>query len=131
MTQIVTMSQVGQLRMVKAQGTLQITTKSGDIFVQKSAMVTLRQHECTRLILCFSGDCGAYGRYNLSAGGWSIGGMKKLKSKHKKGRSILLCNDIDDCYVKSIQLSFEITTETDFGAAFTAMLPIAWKESVE
>ena len=117
--------------MVKAQGTIRITTKSGDMFLQKTATLSLHQHKRTGLVLGFRAECGAFGRYNLSSGGWSIGGIKKLKSNHKKGRSVLFCNDKADCYVQSIQLSFEITNEIDSGAAFTAMLPIAWKESVE
>ena len=125
------MSQLSQLRMVKAEGTLRISTKSNDMFLQKNAMITLRQFKKKELVLCFSADCGARGKYNLSGGGWSIGAIKKLKSNNKRGRSVLLCNDKADYYVKSIQLSFEITNETDYGAAFTAMLPIVWKESVE
>ena len=125
------MSQDSLLRMVKAQGTLRISTKTGDMFLQKSAMVTLRQQKCSGLVLCFSADCGARGKYNLSDEGWSISAIKKLKSNNKKGRSILLYNNKADCYVKSIQLSFEITNETDHGAAFTALLTLGWNETVE
>ena len=113
-------------RMVKAQGTLRLTTQRGDVFVQKNAMVTLR-HATGKWGLAFRTDSGAFGNFDLSSEEWRLCAIKKLKSNNKKGRSILLENTSADSYIKSIQLSFEITDESDSGAAFTALLRVVWE----